>query len=282
MAHVTHEAVCPAGLRDRLDKVLPGLFPELSRGAARRLIGAGAVFVDGRRCRVVSRLVGAGARVRVESFQVADATLLLNVLYDTAGVVAVDKPAGMPSAATRRAAAGTALETLMQQWRAAGRREQLWIVHRLDAATSGVLLFATQRSAAAQLSEAFRCGDVRKTYLALISGCPVADAGTISLPIVTDGARSRIDRSGKPARTDWRVLERRADTSLLEVEPHSGRMHQVRVHLQAAGHPVVGDRWYRGARAPRLMLHALRVAFTHPHLQAPVTIEAPWSRQDWA
>jgi 23S rRNA-/tRNA-specific pseudouridylate synthase len=100
------------------------------------------------------------------------------------------------------------------------------------------------------------------------------------LPIRTDGARARVDSSGKPAHTEWKVLQQRDGVSLLQLELHTGRMHQVRVHLQAIGHPVVGDRWYGGAAASRLMLHAARLVFPDPGSQRVVTLDAPWP-QEW-
>lgn len=253
--------VCPAGFCDRLDKAIACLVPSLARAEARRLIAAGAVFLDGRRCRVASRVVREGSRVRIETVAHRPSEQSLRILYDANGCVAVDKPAGMPVAATRRAASGTAMEILQQQLRAVGRRERLWLVHRLDAATSGVVVFATTRPLAVHLGEAFRKGELEKKYLALVTGVVQEDAGIIRVPIRVDGRRACCDPAGKPAETVWRVLERHRATMLLELRPATGRMHQLRVHLQEVGLPIVGDRWYGGKPAARLMLHAATVRF---------------------
>lgn len=201
-------------------------------------------------------MVTAGAQLRVGSAPGRGSVLPLRILYDSDECLAVDKPAGMPTSATREAAGGTVMEVLQQQMRAAGRRERLWLVHRLDAATSGVLLFATTRAQAVRLSDLFASGGVEKRYTALVGGSPPEKRGTIRLSILGAGRRVRCDPAGKPAETEWQVLERRGATTLLELVPRTGRMHQLRVHLQGVGLPIVGDRWYGGVPAARLMLHA--------------------------
>lgn len=270
-------AICPADYRDRLDKALPALLPSLSRSEARRLIAAGSVFINGQRCRVASRLVTGGTRLRVAlaAAEAEPTSGLIEILFDDGGCIAVNKPAGMPSAPTQKAAAGSAQDALRQQLRNSGRPAQLWSVHRLDQATSGVLLFASTRPAATALSEAFRSGAVRKEYLALVSGAFAAEQGTIELAIHNDTRRARVDPSGRPARTDWQVVERRDGFTLLRLHPLTGRMHQLRVHLQAIGHAIVGDPWYGGPAARRLMLHAASLSFPLPGSGRLVTIEAP-------
>jgi 23S rRNA pseudouridine1911/1915/1917 synthase len=261
--HVHH------GPADRLDRAVARA-AVVSRTAARARIAAGAVFLNGRRCKVASRLVRPGDRLRVGSPVAAAAPPALPILFDAHGVLAIDKPAGMPSAPTREAAAGTAL-ALLQAQRGGGR---LWLVHRLDAPVSGVLLVATTRAAAAALSAAFRDRQVEKTYLALVDGVPAADAGVVDQPLVAERGRARIDPCGRPARTSWRVAERRGATTLLVVVPSTGRLHQIRAHLAALGHPIVGDRRYGGSPAPRLMLHAHAVALSLGGRR--IAISAPW------
>ncbi|MCC6847131.1 MAG: RluA family pseudouridine synthase [Deltaproteobacteria bacterium] len=271
-------AVCPAGAADRLDRALAKLFPGTSRGAARRLIADGRVFVDGRRCRVASRPVHPGNELRVASAAaVARATsaAVPPILYEDDDLLAIDKPAGMATAPTRIAAAGTALDLATEALRARKRGPaRLWIAHRLDAATSGVLVFAKTRAAAAALSAAFAEGGIEKTYLARVSGAPSASAGTIDLAIATEGRRALVAPSGRPARTDWTVVERADGWTLLRLRPHTGRMHQIRVHLRALGHPILGDRAYGGPPGARLMLHAERLVLPHPRTGAALAIAA--------
>lgn len=264
-----------SGPADRLDRAVAAT-AAVSRTAARALIAAGAVFLNGRRCKVASRPVHPGDRLRIGSTaaNAAAAPAPLAVLFDAHGVVAIDKPAGMPSAPTRQAATGTALTALAAQREARGGG-RLWLVHRLDAAASGVLLFATTRAAAAALSAAFRDRRVRKSYLALVAGAPAAADGVIELPLAARAGRARVDPRGRPARTHWRVVERRGAATLLAVEPETGRLHQIRAHLAALGHPIAGDRLYGGAPAERLMLHALSIAV--PLDGREIVVTAPWA-----
>ncbi|MBX3025672.1 RluA family pseudouridine synthase [bacterium] len=259
-----------AGPADRLDRAVAAA-AAISRTAARGLIAAGAVFLNGRRCKVASRTVHPGDRLRVGSAAPTPAPACLPIVFEGDGVLAIDKPAGMPSAPTRAAATGTALTTLQ----AARGRRPLWLVHRLDAAASGVMLFATTRAAAAALSAAFRDQRVEKRYLALVDGSPAADGGVIEEPLLARAGRAHVDPHGRPARTAWRVAERRGATTVLVVEPSTGRLHQIRAHLAAIGHPIVGDRLYGGSPAPRLMLHARDVAVALAGQR--LAISAPWT-----
>ncbi len=267
------EIVCPAGPSDRLDRVLPRLVEGLSRSQARRLIAAGCVFLDGRRCQVASRTVHAGSSLRVEDAPTPVPAKLV-VLYEDAACIAVDKPAGMAAAPTRRASAGTALEELRRQHPSRGPAG-LWLVHRLDRDTSGVLLFALTRDAAGALDAAFRERRVAKEYLAWVAGRVEGETGRIDAALREDGLRSVVDPGGKTAETHWQVVGREDDRTLLCIRPTTGRMHQIRVHLQSIGHPVLGDRVYGGPRAPRLMLHAHSLTFTHPSSGSLVRVVSP-------
>ena len=268
---MTRETRCPKDFADRLDRALPRLFAGLSRVQARKLISAGSVFIDGKRCRVSSRIGRAGARLLVADVAETRAAAL-RILFEDEDCIAVDKPAGMPSAPTRQAAAGTALELLRSELQSRGVNAQLWLVHRLDRDTSGVLLFARTKSSARRLDAAFRNRDVEKEYLAWVSGVLDKDAGAIEKPIRLEGKRVRCDPSGYAAETHWSVAERAVDRTLVRLLPSTGRMHQLRVHLQSIGHPVLGDQLYGGSPAPRLMLHAMRLRFPHPKREQSVEV----------
>jgi len=263
-----------AGEAMRLDRAVAAA-TGLSRGAARERIAAGAVFLNGRRCRVASRAVQPGDRLRVGDPPAAVAAVALPVLFDAHGVLAIDKPPGMPSAPTAQAAAGTALTALAAQLAAAGDRRRLWLVHRLDAPASGVLLFATTPAAAAAASAAFRDRRADKRYLALVAGAPAADAGAVDRPLAERRGHAVLDPRGRPARTAWRVVERRPGATLLAVEPSTGRLHQIRAHLASIGHPIVGDRRYGGPPAARLMLHAAELGLEIGG--ARIAVSAPWA-----
>ena len=274
---------CPAGGDDRLDRVLAALLPDTSRGAARRLIADGRVFVDGRRCRVASRPVRAGNVLHVAPVAAAAPVATAAappILYEDDDVIAIDKPCDMASAPTRTAAAGTAHDAVLETLRARKRGPaRLWVVHRLDVGTSGVLVFARTREAAAALSGAFAEGRVEKEYLARVACAPAVLHGTIDLPLATEGRRARVDPKGRSARTDWQIVTTDERGTLLRLHPRTGRMHQLRAHLHAIGHPIVGDRAYGGPPSTRLMLHAERLVIPHPRTGTRVTIEAPLPNQ---
>jgi 23S rRNA pseudouridine1911/1915/1917 synthase len=270
---------CPAGSDDRLDRVLAALWPDTSRGAARRLIADGRVFVDGRRCRVASRAVHAGNVLHVAPPEAAASSAVAAtppILYEDDDVIAIDKPCGMASAPTRVAAAGTAHDVVLEALRARKRAPaRLWVVHRLDVGTSGVLLFAKTRPAAAALSAAFAEGRVEKAYLARVAQAPSSAQGTIDLALDDGGRRARLSPTGRSARTDWEFVATDEHGTLLRLRPRTGRMHQLRVHLQAIGHPIVGDRTYGGPPALRLMLHAESLVVPHPRTGVRLEMRSP-------
>ena len=216
---------------------------------------------------------------------VAIAALQVPTLLEDRWLVAVNKPSGMivhPSNAVRRAS----LISVLRRRHPAGM--ELSLAHRLDRGTSGVLLLAKGRHVARELHELFRRRRVVKRYVAVVEGSvprPSEEGGwqLLDLPVGLDPLASvpvkrRVDPSGGfAARTRYRVLQWGGDTSVLELWPETGRTHQIRVHLQAIGHPIVGDRLYgsSGAGASRLLLHASSLRFHHPESGENLRIEAP-------
>jgi len=203
----------------------------------------------------------------------------LRVLWSDDTLVAVDKPAGQLSVP------GRGDDKADCTW---SRVRALWpdalVVHRLDQATSGLMLFARGLNVQRALSQAFAERSVDKRYTAVVHGLVVEDQGRIELPLAADWPqrpRQRIDHAaGKPARTDWQVLQRdvmRERTRLL-LQPVTGRTHQLRVHLSALGHAIVGDALYatgRDATEPRLLLHASELQLTHPLHASPLLLQSP-------
>lgn len=215
-------------------------------------------------------------------------------LYEDAHLFAVDKPAGISVIPERFGKPG---ESLVEQLRT--RHPELMVVHRLDRDTSGVLLFARDAESHRLLNMAFEAGSIGKTYLALVEGAPLWDEQTMDLPL-----RTNVDRRhrtvadpgrGKPAVTHYRVIERLGPYSLVEARPETGRTHQIRVHLAAAGaacavdelygsgHPVllsgIKRKYRQGAREERpllarLGLHASKLVFEHPGTGEAIEIEA--------
>ena len=192
----------------------------------------------------------------------------LTLLYRDDTLLAVDKPAGLLAVPGR----GEAKQDCVARRVQAGHPQAL-VVHRLDEATSGVMLFGLGADAQRALSIAFAERRVAKRYEALVHGLPTDDEGVIDLPLAADWPnrpRQQVDRErGRPSRTAWRVIARDvgSERTRLTLEPHTGRSHQLRVHLAAIGHPIIGDALYgprAAAPAPRLMLHACELRFAHP------------------
>jgi 23S rRNA pseudouridine1911/1915/1917 synthase len=275
----------------RLDLALAAL-AGLSRSQARHWIDAGRVRVNADGCR-------AGQRLRLgDQLEAAPPLPLpsalepepipLAILYEDADLVVVDKPAGLVVHPAPGHARGTLVHALLHHCRelaGVGGVLRPGIVHRLDRGTSGALVAAKNDAAHRSLAEQFRDHSIERVYLAFARGLPAADAGRADQPI----GRHPRDRKrmsvrtlrGREAHSAWRVRERfpRAGISLLEVRPETGRTHQIRVHLAAAGLPLVGDPVYgRGAASAPLArpaLHAALLGFRHPRSGAQLCFEAP-------
>ena len=228
---------------------------------------------------MASRVVRGGDELRVAEGALQRRTSSLKVLYEDDDCLVVDKPAGLPAAPTRSAAAGTALDIARRQLRRHQPTACLWLVHRLDAPTSGVLLFAKSQRAAAALGKAFQSRTLNKVYLARVAGVPGQLSGCIDLSLRNAGGRAVVAVDGRPAQTEWEMFAGEGDSALLRLRPLSGRFHQLRAHLSAIGHPVVGDRLYGGPPAPRLMLHAATLIFPHPTSGERVEVSAPPPRE---
>ncbi|TCJ18954.1 RluA family pseudouridine synthase [Parasulfuritortus cantonensis] len=194
----------------------------------------------------------------------------LVILYADADLLVCDKPAGLLAVPGRGPDKQDCLSARVQ-----ARYPDALVVHRLDMATSGIMLFGRGAAAQRALSMAFAARRVHKRYVAVVAGrlaAPATDWGVIDLPLAPDWPnrpRSRVDPvRGKPSLTRWRVLGREAGTTRVELEPVTGRSHQLRVHLAALGHAILGDPLYgpqpEGDRGGRLLLHASRLRLRHP------------------
>tara|TARA_R110001583_G_C5531517_1_gene398552 strand:+ start:247 stop:867 length:621 start_codon:yes stop_codon:yes gene_type:complete len=159
----------------------------------------------------------------------------------------------------------------------------LRIVHRLDCATSGLMVLALDADSHRELSRQFHDRITQKRYIAMIAGSPQQASGSVELPLRCDWEnrpKQVVDhQQGKHALTHYRVLEQRPDQARVELTPITGRSHQLRVHMQSMGHPILGDRFYADAaalkQADRLLLHAQQLGFNHPLSQQPLSFEAP-------
>lgn len=213
--------------------------------------------------------VGPDDRVELAAPAPAPLPAELRLVHEDDAILVVDKPAGLLTIATARERERTAYR-LVRDSMARRHGGRVFIVHRLDRETSGLLVFAKSPAAKQCLQEQFAARSVERVYVALVEGRVAAAAGTLSGRLVEDRAlrvRPTGDRrAGREAVTRYRVLERRRDTTLLELALVTGRRGQIRVQLAALGHPIVGDRACGSRRDPlgRLALHATRLGFVHP------------------
>jgi 23S rRNA pseudouridine1911/1915/1917 synthase len=272
---------------ERLDVFLARRVDGLSRSHARRLIDEDLVTVDGRR-EHPSHQLASGARVVAtlpvaEDARPAAESIPLSVIYEDEDVIVVNKPAGLTVHPAPGHPSGTLVNALLAiAPELAEARETMrpGIVHRLDKDTSGLLVVARSDRARASLINQLKEREVHKTYLALVQGVPEPTQGTIEAPIgrhPRNRKKMAVVAGGREAETRYRVREVLDSFALLEVEPVTGRTHQVRVHLAAIGHPVVGDGAY-GRRSPlvgRQFLHAWRLAFELPSSRRLVEFESP-------
>lgn len=264
----------------RLDVLLAEQVPEVSRRRARRLITAGSVSIDGRRTLVLSRRLAAGQEVacHVQTIAAARPPSLdpERILYEDRSLIAIDKPSGVPSHPTTARREGTVLQLTEELLRRrAEKKVPLWPLHRLDAGTSGILIFARTQRAARAISQNFARRRIHKRYVALVSGVPDPREGEIRLPLVEGHLRTEVSAGGKEAVTRYRVLQDFPGAALVELDPATGRMHQIRVHLAAIGHSVLGDSRYGEIPASRLFLHASHLELPHPESGEPLRIESP-------
>lgn len=222
---------------------------------------------------------------------------MLNVLYEDNHCLAVDKPAGLLTQgdATGEPCALDEARAYLKERYAKPGNVFVGLVHRLDRPTSGVLLLARTSKGAARLSEQFREGTVEKVYWAVVEGRPAADEGEWADTLWKDTRTNVVSvvpagtPGGLPAALGYRVLGRRADASLLELRPRTGRSHQIRVQLAARGLPILGDRKYGASSTvlaldgkPRVALHARSLRFSHPtrpeaiEVTSSVPADWPW------
>ena len=300
----------------RVDRYLATQLPELSRTRIQEWIEAGLVLVGGATTKGARKLK-AGDVIRVEAqarppMRAEAEAIPLEVLYEDEDVVVVNKPAGMTVHAGAGHTSGTLVNALLGRGlalSAGGDALRPGIVHRLDKETSGAILVAKNDFAHAKLAEAFQRREVKKAYIALLEGVFAEKQGRIDLPIGRDikrRTRMAVHRrnegsalqGAREAQTDWRTLTQIDGTTLVEVQLHTGRTHQIRVHFSALKHPVVGDTLYGAAaqlriggkssggagrrqaervlpRLERNFLHAAKLEFTQPRTGEWLVVRAP-------
>ena len=283
----------------RLDAFLAQQVSDWSRSRLHRLIEDGEVLVNGRlakpsyKIRTNDEIEAELANLPVAGFRPED--IPIEVVYEDDDLIVVNKPAGMvvhPAAGIQSGTLANALAFHFQKLSAAASSRP-GIVHRLDKGTSGLLVAAKTESAHENLADQFRDREVLKSYVALVHGQIEKEAGEIDQPIARDPrhrTRMAVVRGGRPALSVYRVRQRFARFTLLDVELKTGRTHQIRVHLSWLKHPVVGDETYgsgrdktvadpriraRIAKLNRQFLHAEKLGFRHPQTNEQLTFNAP-------
>ena len=271
----------------RLDYYLAGLDLGLTRSRLRQLIAEGRVVVNGTAVKPAHR-VRPGDRVLVSvppprpSVAVPQ-DIPLTVVYQDADLVVIDKPAGIPAHPGPGHPDRTLVNGLLAlcpDIQGIGGEIRPGIVHRLDKDTSGLMIAAKNEAAHHDLSRQIKDRAVRKGYLALVEGVPSPDSGVIDVPIGRDPrrrTRMAVTADGRESRTGYRLREQAGRYSLLELQLHTGRTHQARVHLAWLGHPLLGDAVYgkRSAQLPRHFLHAHSLAFAHPATGEALEFSSP-------
>jgi 23S rRNA pseudouridine1911/1915/1917 synthase len=274
---------------ERLDRSLAQALPAFSRARLQTLIRDGFVTVNGKTPRPRDPVrTGDVIEVREPEIEKSDALpepMPLEILFEDDDLLVLNKPAGLvmhPGAGHQQHTLVNALLAHCQNLSGIGGKERPGIVHRLDKETSGALVIAKNDATHRDLSKQFAARTMGKIYLALVAGTPRKTSGVIDKAIERHPIhRQRMSiarRQGRSAKTDYRVLRSSGDVSLVECTLHSGRTHQIRVHLHDLGHPVLGDKHYAGKRGgnfARQMLHAWKLSFRHPRTAEPLSFTAP-------
>jgi len=290
------EKSVPSG---RLDAFLREKFPAISRVALKRLIEQGHIRINGQSIKP-THSPRAGERIEVHWPEARSAVaqpeeMPLDILFEDKSLLVLNKPAGLvvhPAAGNEE---HTLVNALLYHCRGSlsgiGGVTRPGIVHRLDKETSGCLVVAKNDETHQALSGQFAAREIGKIYSAIVCGELAQDGGEIHAAITRHPTHRkrmtvREESSGRAAHTSWRVLERLNSATCIEAQLHTGRTHQIRVHFQFLGHPVVGDETYgsrqnkrlvelTGYEAPRVMLHARELSFMHPRTGKEMSFEAP-------
>lgn len=286
-----HTIVVPLDLdRDRADRII-AVSLEVSRTVARAAIDAGDVAIDGNTVKPSDK-VPAGVRISVQlpdgpAPLEPDDDVAFDVAYEDNELLIIDKPIRVVVHPTSERSEGTLVHGLVARYpeiRGVGQEGRWGIVHRLDRDTSGLLVVARTHEAYSALVDMIRGREIERRYLALIDGALDSTTGTIDAPIGRDPrnpTRMRVERGGRPSVTHYRRLAAwdKESVSLASVTLETGRTHQIRVHLRAIDHPIIGDRAYGKAGTKpdpgRPWLHARQLSFPHPTTHDAIDVRSP-------
>lgn len=275
---------------ERLDKAICNVDAGYSRMMIQKLIEEGKVLVNGEKQKASYR-VNREDKIEMEEIEPVEVdikpqTIELDVLYEDADILVVNKPKGMVVHPGNGNPDGTLVNAVMalckESLSGIGGEIRPGIVHRLDKDTSGVIIVAKNDKAHISISDQIKNREVKKIYMALVRGVVKEPEATIDMPIARskkDRKKMAVDKEGKQAITHFKVMKRYSGYTLLEVKIDTGRTHQIRVHLSQIGYPVVGDQVYSNGKNPfgveGQMLHAKSIEFKHPTTGKTMKVEAP-------
>jgi 23S rRNA pseudouridine1911/1915/1917 synthase len=252
----------------RTDKLIADYFPSYPRSALHKLFASEDVLLNNKITKPGIKVrIGDKLRIDLSPLEIVIADIDLPIIYEDDNVLVVDKPAGVISHARGRYFDESSVASFVRQKVAALTGERAGIVHRLDRATSGVMVCAKNTESLSWLQRQFSDRNVQKKYVAVISGTMPSEQGVIDMPIARNPAAPvtfMVSESGKASITRYKVLKTSNTHSLIELSPETGRTHQLRVHLSKLGHPIFGDPLYKGEPAERLMLHAKSIKILLP------------------
>lgn len=278
----------------RVDKLAASKLTGVSRSRIQRLIEEGQVLLNGKTCKANTKAM-AGAVLEIlipasREAEVAPENIPLDILYEDQDVLVINKPQGMVVHPAPGNYAGTLVNALLYHCKdlsGIGGTKRPGIVHRLDKDTSGVLVVAKNDLAHQKLAAQLKKRTMQRIYLAIVHGNIREEGGRIEAPIgrhpVDRKKMAVVERNAKEAVTEYEVVERFGDYTLVRARLHTGRTHQIRVHLAYIKHPVLGDPVYGPRHNPFglkvQLLHAYRLCFIHPRTGEPMTFEAPLPEQ---
>jgi 23S rRNA pseudouridine1911/1915/1917 synthase len=262
----------------RTDKLIADYFPSYPRAALHKLFESDDVTLNEKPTKPGIKVrLGDNIRIDLSPLEITIADIELPIIYEDDDVLVVNKPAGVISHARGRYFDEPSVASFVRQKVANLTGERSGIVHRLDRATSGVMVCAKNPESLSWLQRQFSDRKVQKTYMAVVVGSLPTEIGKIDMPIARNPAKPvtfHVDPSGKDSVTNYKVISSHNNYTLLELKPVTGRTHQLRVHLSHLKHPIVGDDLYSGEPADRLMLHAFSLVITLPSKEQ-VTFTAP-------
>lgn len=261
--------------RQRLDHYLSALYPDVSRAYLQKLCNTEQVLVNGKPQKSGYRIYSYDKVEMLYDMSKIEETpaIELPIIYEDEDVLVINKPSGIISHARGKFYNEASVASFIRSYFQDPSGQRAGIVHRLDRATSGVMICAKHAKAMTWLQEQFAARSVQKTYIAIVTGHMEPDEAIVDMPIERNPnapSTFRVGANGKPATTHYKVTKSYNSHDLLELKPRTGRTHQLRVHMQQLKHPIVGDVLYDGEKAERLYLHAYQLELTLPNQEKTV------------